>query len=344
MNNSSRSTVRTSLAACIGLFLLLPAGASASAGVSHALHSAAPGHGAKDYWTAKRMRTAEPLPVPVQSVAPSGSPATPLSAPTAGPNAAAPAKIDLSRTVPGSPPKGYGRIPDNPPYASGEVPLEAQTVYPTSTNGRIFGKFRGLGQYSCSATVVASKSQNVILTAGHCVFDREAGFASKVVFVPAYHDGARPFGIWQATTEIIAKGYFKILNPNNDYAALKLKSSNGAIGSVVGQEGLAYGQPRGQTFQVVGYPYNLGKTELMWNCLTSFAGIDRHDRYPGQPDSGVGCDMTQGASGGGWSIRDGEGVPYLNSVTSYGYPKVKNVLFGPYLTKKTLRIINEASG
>ncbi len=343
MKNLSRSAVRLPLLACLGLLLLLPAGASASAGVSHALPSATPGHGAKAYWTAKRMRSAEPLPVSVQNAAPSGSPASPLRAPSAGPNAAAPARVDLSRTVAGSPPRSNRRFPDHPPYVSGEVPLEAQTVYPTSTAGRIFGKLRGVGQYSCSATVVASKSQSVILTAGHCVFDRDAGFASKIVFVPAYHDGDRPFGVWQATHAVIARGYYKILNPNYDYAALRVKG-NGNVGAVVGEEGIAYNQPRGQDFQVLGYPYNLGRTEKMWSCLTSFAGIDNHDRFPGKPDSGVGCDMTQGASGGGWSIRDAQGTPFLNSVTSYGYPKVKNVIFGPYLTKKALRIVKQANG
>jgi V8-like Glu-specific endopeptidase len=342
VHTPSRSAARLSLAACLGLLLLLPAGASASSGVvSHALPSAEPGQGARAYWTAKRMRAAEPL--PVRQVAPSGSPATPLSAPSAGHNAVAPAKVDLSRTIAGHPPVGQ-RIQSNPPYQSGEVPLANQTAFPTSTNGRIFGKFQGIGQYSCSATVVASKSQSVIMTAGHCVFDSQAGFASKVVFVPAYHDGDRPFGIWQATNEVIAKGYFKILNPNNDYAALRVKSASGDVGAVVGEEGLAYSQPRGQTFQVIGYPFNLGKTEKMWNCLTEFAGVDNHDHFPGKPDSGVGCDMTEGASGGGWTIFDAQGVPFLNSVTSYGYPQLKKVIFGPYLTKKTVKIINEANG
>jgi hypothetical protein len=341
VNNSSRSAVRLSLAACLGLLLLLPAGAFASSGVVvHKLPSAAPGNGAKAYWTAKRMRAAEPL--PVRKVAPSGSPATPLSAP-AGPNAAAPATVDRSRTIPGHPPVGQ-RIHPSPPYQSGEVPLANQTIYPTSTNGRIFGKFQGIGQYSCSATVVSSKSQSVIMTAGHCVFDEDAGFASKIVFVPAYHDGDRPFGIWAATNAVIGKGYFKILNPNNDYAALRVKSATGNVGAVVGEEGLAYSQPRGQAFQVIGYPFNLGKTELMWNCVTSFAGVDNHDHFPGKPDSGVGCDMTEGASGGGWTIFDAQGVPYLNSVTSYGYPQLKKVIFGPYLTKKASKIVNEANG
>ena len=343
MKTSSRSAVRPSLAAVLGFLLLVPAGASASGMVGHAIPAATPGHGAKAYWTAKRMRATEPLPIPLRDDLPGGDTATPLSVPAAGPNAASPARVDLSRTIAGSPPKG-SRIGDDPPYLSGEVPLESQTTYPTSTNGRVFGKFRGLGQYSCSATVVASKSDSVILTAGHCVFDGDAGFASKIVFVPAYHRGDRPFGVWQGTREVINKGYFKLLNPNDDYAAIKLKSASGKLGQVVGEEGLAYSQPRNQGFQVIGYPFNLGRTELMWNCLTNFAGVDNLDRFPGKPDSGVGCDMTEGASGGGWTIRDPAGTPFLNSVTSYGYPKLKNVIFGPYLTKKAMKLIGKASG
>lgn len=342
MSTKSRPTVRPSLAACLGLLLLAPAAASASGVVVHRLPSATAGHGARAYWTAKRMRSAGEL--PLQQVAPGPRGATPLRAPSSGPNAAA-AGVDLSNTRAARPPKGYRFQPgDNPPYTSGEVPLDAQTVYPTSTNGRIFGKFPGIGHYSCSATVVSSHSQNVILTAGHCVLDADSGFASKIAFVPAYHDGARPFGVWAATREVVSKDWFKFSSSHEDYAAIKLKSPNGSLGDAVGQEGIAYNQPRAQDFQVIGYPFNLGKTELMWNCLTSFAGEDNHDTLPGKPDSGVGCDMTEGASGGGWTIRDASEVPYLNSVTSYGYRKLKNVLFGPYLTKKVLKVVNSANG
>ena len=183
----------------------------------------------------------------------------------------------------------------------------------------------------------------MILTAGHCVFDEKAGFAKRIAFIPAYHDGSRPFGTWAGRRETVARGWARSMNFSYDYAAIKLRSPAGTLGDAVGEEGLAWSQPRDQDFQAIGYPFNRGGTELMWNCIASFAGVDPYDGDAGKPDSGIGCDMGEGASGGGWTIRDDEGVPYVNSVSSFGYTKIEDVLFGPYLTRKVLKVVNRVN-
>src|SRR5262245_4770445 len=43
----------------------------------------------------------------------------------------------------------------------------------------------GTKQHFCTASVVSSKPENLILTAAHCVYG--SGPASKIVFVPKYH-------------------------------------------------------------------------------------------------------------------------------------------------------------
>ncbi len=125
---------------------------------------------------------------------------------------------------------------------------------------------------------------------------------------------------------------------------MKLSSPNGAAGDVVGEEGLAWNLPREQVFQAIGYPYNLGDTEIMWNCISGSAGEDPLDRLRGPGDTGIGCDMSSGASGGGWTVRDSFGNPFVNGVTSYGYKKLKNLLFTPYFTPNVLTIVNQANG
>ena len=71
-------------------------------------------------------------------------------------------------------------------------------------------------------------------------------------------------------------------------------------------------------------------------------GVDPLDRLRGQPDTGIGCDMGSGSSGGGWTIQDELGNPFVNGATSYGYKRLKNVLFAAYLTPSVQNILNSA--
>lgn len=243
---------------------------------------------------------------------------------------------------PPRPPAGGSARISAPPFSTGQVPPGSMTTYPYSANGRLFGVFRGGRSYSCSATVVNSASRSVALTAGHCLHDAGLGWARDIVFVPAYLDGARPFGTWTAVRTVVTLGWARSENFHGDYGAVKLSSPSGAIGAVVGEEGLAWNASRDQLFQAIGYPFNRGQTELMWNCISTSAGVDPLDRSRGKPDTGIGCDMGGGSSGGGWTIRDGGGGSYVNGVTSYGYKRLPNVLFSPYLTGKVAQIVNQA--
>lgn len=294
---------------------------------------------ARDYWTPERMREARGL--RVRRVALGSAPAPALAPPAAAD--LGPAVIDPATSRPPRPPVASGRI-RVPPFKSGQVPPAEMTGYPYSANGRLYGKFRVGGPFSCSATVVNSPSRSVVLTAGHCVHDHNAGWARHLVFVPAYLRGERPFGTWKATRVASTRGWVRSENFHGDYSAIKLSSPSGPVGEVVGEEGLVWNQPRDQQFQAIGYPFNRGRTELMWNCTSASIGADPFDRSRGKPDTGIGCDMGGGASGGGWTIRDGNGDPYVNGVTSFGYNRVKNILFSPYLTGKVAGVVNQANG
>lgn len=333
------TAVLTVLAALALIAALVPAAGSAAAPTQQTGRDGRVS--AREYWTPKRMREARPLSVgrAASPDALSGAAIDSLLAPSDP----GPAVIDPANSRPARPPAGHGatRI-TAPQFTSGQVPAEAMTVYPYSANGRLFGTFRGVGGYSCSATVVNSASRNVVLTAGHCLHDLELGWARRVVFVPAYLDNARPFGTWSAGRKVVTRGWFRTQNFHGDYGAVKLSSPSGAVGDVVGEIGLTWNQPREQLFQAIGYPFNRGRTELMWNCISTSAGPDPLDRTRGQADTGIGCDMGGGSSGGGWTIRDGQGVPYVNGVTSYGYKRLKNILFSPYLTGNVAQIVNQA--
>jgi hypothetical protein len=234
-----------------------------------------------------------------------------------------------------------------PRYAGGPVPPTAYGTYPFSTNGKLFLSYRG-NDFVCSGTVVASRSRSTVLTAGHCVHDKRLGWARNVVFVPAYWGGYMPFGVWPATVEVAPRGWVRHTHYSSDYAALKvMRAPDGRpISRVVGGVGLAWGQPRRQSYFAVGYPNNKFGGEAMYGCISRAAGKDPFFRGPGQPDTGIGCDMSHGASGGGWTIskrNNGRAHPFLNSVTSYGYNKRPNLLFGPYFTKRVRNLVRQTS-
>lgn len=221
------------------------------------------------------------------------------------------------------------------PFGSGEV--TDPTTPPNAGNGRLFGHINGLGDYSCSATVLDTANGRVIFTAGHCVYDSRLGrFAKDLTFVPAYSDGTAPFGTWRWTKLITTRQWVLAGNSNFDYAAIKLEKLNAtAIESVVGGRVLQTNVKRRQQYGAFGYPANHGAGERMWGCLSGYAGKDPRPFRQGRAATAMGCDMTAGASGGGWVNAAGR----LVSVSSFGYRGQPNVLYGPYLTAAARNIV-----
>lgn len=221
------------------------------------------------------------------------------------------------------------------PFSSAEVP--DPSTYPNSTNGRLFGHINRLGDYSCSATVLDTANGRVIFTAGHCVYDPRVGrFAKELTFVPAYTDGAAPFGAWSWTSLVTTRGWVGG-NPNFDYAAIKLAKVNAiAIEAAVGGGRVLKTKPkRNQQYAAFGYPANKAAGERMWTCLSPYAGKDPHPFPGGRAATAIGCDMTAGASGGGWVGASGR----LVSVSSFGYAGQPNIVYGPYLTAPARKIV-----
>lgn len=294
--------------AALALLVLAVAQASARA-APHRLRSA----GTESFWTPARIANAEPLPVP---------------------------------TIPG-PRTGLGpltRPGPNPPFTSGPVADRDRTTFPDRASGILVGKFPKLGLYSCSATVVKSGSDSTILTAGHCLYDQRVGYAKAVAFAPAYDRGNTPFGVYSGKLGGASRQWVRKGNPHFDYAAIRLRSAGrGKVGRVVGEVPIAVNRPRNQTFTALGYPANLGNGKVMWRCDSQFAGADNKGGLPGPAANGIGCNMGSGSSGGGWMIRDASDKPYVNSVTSYAYRGLRNVVFGPYFTPKVLRLVRGVS-
>jgi V8-like Glu-specific endopeptidase len=123
----------------------------------------------------------------------------------------------------------------------------------TPAVGALFTTDQGqLGQHFCTASVVSSPHGDLVITAAHCV----SGGAAGVVFVPGYHSGAAPYGIWTVTKIYADKAWTSSADPNDDVAFLQVGRPRSIvpIEDVTGAERLETGTPARQLVEAIGYP------------------------------------------------------------------------------------------
>ena len=204
-------------------------------------------------------------------------------------------------------------------------PTIAQSENPVSHIGKVFFTL-GTTNYVCSGNAVSSTNGSTVATAGHCV-NESGAYATNFVFVPAYDNGAAPYGKWTAKalyapTQWVSNGDmtydtgFAVMNP--------LNGQN--LTDVVGGSGTAFNQARGLTYTAYGYPQAspFDGTSL-WSCTGTATNDPNNPQFGTQ---GIPCDMTGGSSGGPWFIGIGsDGLQ--NSINSYGY-NGSAVMYGPY--------------
>jgi hypothetical protein len=269
----------------------------------------------------------------------------------AGPNPVTPAQVEkfwtpqrmanavpLEMSVDG---KGdthlFAGRPEVPRAAASNALVKTPEIAPYAVNGRVFvrqGKLEGF----CSGTAINSPTRRLVLTAGHCVNsgpDQEGrpGIWSQFLeFVPAYSDGAAPFGAFalqgrpRALPEWVRTG-----NPDFDMGAFLTKPNAEGINvadAVGGGATIVYDLTRHQEFTTYGYP---GETKRMRTCPSAYVGDDPGTYpFPGPPTMGIGCRWAPGSSGGAWTIAEGTEI---DGITTYLHPENKQQAFGPYFSK-----------
>ncbi len=318
----TRGTLPALLAACAALLVAAPA---APAAVPSVRASDAAARRALRFWTPARMRRARPL-----SLAP------------------APGRGGLARASASPAADGEGRGVEADSEARAEF---AEVADPTAPgfrqNGVIFVVLPGgFGLARCSGTSVEAPNFSVVFTAGHCVNEGSPRrwYDQDWIFVPGYHDGVRPFGAfvakWLGTTAPWVEGG----SENGDVgAAVVGRNERGQrLGDAVGGDRIAFGLPPGQAFDVHGYPVETpfdGATQRV--CAgTPFLGHDLASfLWRGPLNLAVSCDVSGGASGGGWTIHG----DVLNSVTNYGYEDDRRTDFGAYFGGAVRALYEEAA-
>jgi hypothetical protein len=203
-----------------------------------------------------------------------------------------------------------------------------------------FGKVfftSGNSNYVCSGTATNSGNGDVVTTAGHCVSDGGV-YVTNFAFVPAYNNGARPYGTWTAQLVLTTAEWKNGENYDYDagFAVMNENASGQSLTQVTGGgQPIAFNQPTGQTMKAYGYP---AARPFNGETLYSCSGVVVPDTYGGSTDQGLACNMTGGSSGGGW-IQNGS----LSSVTSFGYTGIKNILWGPYFGSTIQAVYNTAA-
>ena len=273
-----------------------------------------------DFWTPERMRRATPMdritvdPGQLRAV-PRGTPAAvPAVTGTVGTSAVTP----LAFPNGGSAWTGGGAV--------------------VTTTGRVFFTYQGRTA-SCSGSAVASGNKSTIITAGHCV-KLSGAFHTNWAFVPAYNNGNAPFGTWTARLLRATPQWVASEDINFDVGAAVVNSLNGQLlTDVVGGQGVAFNQARGQSMYAFGYPAAApyDGTRLIYCSGTVFNAF---------LSNGIGmtCNMTGGASGGPWllSFSEAAGTGNVNSVNSYKINFIPTWMFGPYFGTDAQNLYNAA--
>jgi len=273
---------------------------------------------AAEYWTLGAMVDAEPYPLPEVEAAPRTTA-----------DAVALAQPDAPGIVrgrpPGPPPDAAGvRVAatadgyDYPgPYTRFELPQLLYDQYPWITVGKVFFKQYGKN-YVASASAIGKYAT---WTAGHVVHagdGKESGWSTDMIFVPAYRDGAAPFGKWAVSHQRARTLWYQKGIPDglsDDMGGAIVNSLDGKfLNDVVGALGVVWNQGRLQHWNSLGYPAAppFGG-ERMHDCQASYA---YDGTVSGVAPVAIGCDMTGGCSGGPW-VRGLLGDDVLNGHNSY---------------------------
>jgi V8-like Glu-specific endopeptidase len=310
-----------------GLLAAVTASGALAPGASARAVPAGQVESASAFWTPARMKRAEPLDLPV-----------PERAKLVFGGAAETAGVS---------PRVYPPLAPEPSATSSSA-FEA-VPDPTAAASRVHGAIFietpfGLGR--CSGTSVNAPNYSVVFTAAHCIHSggpngRWVNF--RWVFVPGYRYGQRPFGVFPAKWIDTALQWRTTGSENFDVgAAVVGRNQRGQLlAKAVGGTGIAWGLKPKQVFDIHGYPAAPpfdGETQQL--CTqTPFLGHDpRSFLMPGPLNLAVDCNVTGGASGGGWTIRD----DILNSVTNYGYGDDLVTDFGAYFGKEVGRLFHRA--
>jgi V8-like Glu-specific endopeptidase len=182
-----------------------------------------------------------------------------------------------------------------PPLLTPSVPLSATSFTGVPAVGALFvTSASNATTHFCTASVVHSPQRDMIITAAHCLAPYMAS-PRQVTFVPGYHDGKAPYGVWTTARVIVDQAWASAGDPDDDVAFLIVKGSAGSrIEDVTGSEQLSVDQQPTGVVRVLGYPNTRQQPISCQNYTANFSAQQLQ----------FDCDGFTGGTSGGPFLSD----------------------------------------
>ena len=270
----------------------------------------------EEYWTRDRIRSARPAPMGVTTFREPGvhrlrddrrqsrsvESFDPSEEPEINPRVRRELEQRGSRDDAGDDPVSRMVSSTSYPFTSRRVtPRSAVTSGPYRRVGKLFFDIPGAGPHVCSASVI---SRRLIITAAHCVYDRDTNsFYRNVVFIPAFDGTLRnsdPYCTWTGEWAIVTWAWANSSGypAPDDFALLEMRDRwcNGGrhrIGDYLGWFGWSTFSLHGNHIAQLGYPGNLDNGQRM---QITHSATYRRNHFAAE----IGSAHWQGTSGGPW--------------------------------------------
>jgi hypothetical protein len=192
------------------------------------------------------------------------------------------------------------------------------------TVGRIFFR-RGGHDYTCAATSVQNEAHNLVMTAGHCVYDVVGKAAVKsLVFVPGYNRGKAPYGVYAGKAGYLWDHFVKNGDFDFDVAFVRVHdglmrdgddwTDIGSLGDKVGGQGFAWTLKPPLVYTVFGY----GPRQALTYCAGPSKVTAPLPKYGVNAHLGIACKLSDGAIGGPLIVKYDatKKLGYVNGVVS----------------------------
>ncbi len=128
--------------------------------------------------------------------------------------------------------------------------------------------------HTCTASVIASRTGDLVITAAHCISGTGAGWR----FAPGYHDGVEPYGSWNVVGFYGATAWVQSTLASSDYAIVKvaplvIRGKEHTLQGFVGANRLSSAPASGATVTVPAYAFGSNDRPVTCTVRISYQGI-----------------------------------------------------------------------
>lgn len=198
----------------------------------------------------------------------------------------------------------------------------SHTLHTTRAVARVGAIFQGPvssnGDHHCTAGVVSSATRNLIVTAAHCL----NGGGDDLYFVPGYHDGQTPYGVWKLEKATLDPRWNNDQDPDFDVAFVTVAPHGSRqIQDVLGGYTLGIDRPlpMTSTVRLTGYPAD---DDAPLTCVNHIARFNSSQLR-------IACAAySGGTSGSPWVVDDSTVIGVIGGYEQGG--DSDDVSYSPY--------------